>query len=61
MVALIFLFFFFVSGFEGELSGSPKSLFAAGDTRANQNFFILAMHTLFLREHNRLADQVHAL
>ncbi len=33
-------------------------LFMAGDVRANENPALLAMHTLWLREHNRLADQL---
>src|SRR5262249_39692083 len=35
-------------------------LFVAGDVRANENIEITALHTLFLREHNRWADQIHA-
>jgi hypothetical protein len=38
-----------------------SSLFAAGDIRANENIELTAMQTLFLRNHNRLADQLHAL
>jgi peroxidase len=37
------------------------SLFVAGDTRANENIELTAIHTLFMREHNRLADKYAAL
>lgn len=37
---------------------SISSLFLAGDVRANENIFLSAMHTLFVREHNRLCDQI---
>lgn len=32
--------------------------FLAGDVRANENLELLAIHTLFLREHNQLADAI---
>lgn len=34
--------------------------FVAGDERANENPFLMAMHTLFVREHNRLCDELAA-
>lgn len=33
-------------------------LFLAGDIRANENIELTSMHTLFIREHNRLAGQI---
>ncbi|HVX60408.1 MAG TPA: peroxidase family protein [Pirellulales bacterium] len=35
-------------------------LFLAGDVRANDNIELLAIQTLFMREHNRIADRISA-
>jgi hypothetical protein len=40
--------------------GASPELFLAGDVRANEQLALTVMHTLFMREHNRLADQIAA-
>ena len=51
----------------GKLSVSGNSLlpvingaFVAGDSRAFENPALLSMHTLFIREHNRVAQKINA-
>jgi peroxidase len=34
----------------------PRTLFTGGDPRTNEDWLLLAVHTLILREHNRLCD-----
>jgi hypothetical protein len=40
---------------------SESQLFAAGDVRANENIELTAIQTLFVRNHNRLVDQLSAM
>ena len=39
---------------DGRLRGQPNLARVAGDVRANENIALLATHTLFAREHNRI-------
>ncbi|MGE3106888.1 MAG: peroxidase family protein [Phycisphaerales bacterium] len=40
--------------------GPSPTFFLAGDIRANEQTGLTAMHTVFMREHNRLADAISA-
>ena len=49
-------------GLENENNGRlpDDQLFVAGDIRSNENLLLTAMHTVFMREHNRLVDVIEA-
>ena len=38
--------------------GDPTRLFVGGDVRANENSVLVSMHTVFVREHNRIAEEL---
>lgn len=47
------------TGLDNAPSASP-TFFLGGDVRANEQVGLTAMHTLFVREHNRLCDELAA-
>jgi hypothetical protein len=44
----------------GAGGGSPTDFYVAGDVRANEQIGLTAIHTLMMREHNRLAGDIEA-
>ncbi|WP_231734116.1 peroxidase family protein [Calycomorphotria hydatis] len=48
---------FNVNGF-ANAGGDSASLFLAGDVRANENAALTSMHTIWVREHNRIAEEI---
>lgn len=44
-----------------DLEGPDVDCFLSGDVRANEQLGLLAMHTLWFREHNRVAERLHLI
>ncbi|MBX3353666.1 MAG: hypothetical protein KF684_12105 [Phycisphaeraceae bacterium] len=44
----------------GPFGADPTTMFVAGDVRSNEQSGLAAMHTLWVREHNRVADLLAA-
>lgn len=49
-------------GADACLTMEPGSAcFTTGDTRANQMIFLVVIHTIFIREHNRVSEELQRL
>ena len=44
----------------GDMLPLDGELYLAGDVRANENVALTSLHTIFVREHNRLVDEIAA-
>ena len=42
----------------GRLAATPEAALVAGDKRANENFALTAVHTLFAQEHNKIVNEL---
>ncbi len=45
-------------GSQPNAGGNSTDLYVAGDVRANENMALTSLHNLFVREHNRLVDEI---